>query len=50
MSTSGLLMRMMMSPAFTFVPGSEMICSIRPAVTAVIQRICSGTSVPGPRT
>ena len=32
------------------VPGKTRICSTRPAVRAVIQRICSGTSVPGPRT
>jgi hypothetical protein len=50
MSTSGLLMRMITSPACTWVPGSDMICSMRPGVTAVMKRRCSGTSVPGPRT
>ena len=32
------------------VPGKTMICSTRPAVSAVTHRICSGTRVPGPLT
>ena len=50
MSMSGLLIRMITVFSSISVPGKTMICSTRPAVRAVIQRICSGTSVPGPRT
>ena len=36
--------------ASTCVPGQTTIFSTRPSVLAGIQRICSGTSVPRPRT
>ena len=36
--------------AFTGAPGRRWIRSTRPAVSAVIHRMCSGTSVPGPFT
>ena len=36
--------------AFTVAPGRRWMRSTRPAVSAVIQRMCSGTRVPGPFT
>ena len=47
---SGLLISSSTCPAPTFSPDSAAFRSTRADACAVIQRICSGTRVPGPRT
>ena len=47
---SGLLSSRSNSPLPTFFPDSEASRSTRALACAVIQRMCSGTRVPGPRT
>ena len=48
--TSGFERSSSTVPASTFSPARAWMRSTRPAVTAGIQRICSGTSAPVPRT
>ena len=48
--TSGLDSSINTVPGSTCAPGRRGIRSTRPAVSAVIRRICSGTRVPGPLT
>ena len=48
--TSGLESSMSVVPASMRAPGRSGSRSMRPAVSAVIQRICSGTRLPGPFT